>query len=494
MDTVIIKTEQMKKQIYNPYLPNYEYIPDGEPRLFNDRLYVYGSHDRFGCRFFCDNDYALWSAPLEDLSDWKYHGIIFRRDQDPLNTENFPLFAPDCIEGKDGRYYLYYAPCGTRSIGVAVSEKPEGPFEFLSHLKDHDGDLLGMRENDPYPFDPAIFINDDGKIFFYLGFAPDPSWDFLEREFGPLPLSSGAYAVELEDDMYTLKGDVHKVEITDCPDPGHGFLEASSMRKIGSTYYFIYSSWNSHELCYATGADPSGPFTYRGILLDNGDIGLPGIVEDERMAYTGNNHGSLIRLNDQWYIFGHRQTNYGVYARQGIAEKVFIQKDGSIPQAELTSCGLNDGLLIPEGTYGAFIACHLRSKHGALHYLGNCEGEGYENIRLDHPAFSQDGEDRESDPGQYIKNMRDGAIAGFRYFAPIGKTSLKVKTRGSSGYFEVRCEYDGEILAKIPLNESGSFTESESVEILFPETDKLSLYFTYRGEGSINFLDLTFSG
>ncbi|MBQ1521765.1 MAG: hypothetical protein IIZ74_03285, partial [Erysipelotrichaceae bacterium] len=103
----------MKKQVFNPYLPNYEYVPDGEPHVFNDRLYIFGSHDRFGSRFFCDNDYVTWSAPLSDLSDWKYHGIIFRKDQDPLNKKDlFPLFAPDVVQGKDGRYYLYYCPAG----------------------------------------------------------------------------------------------------------------------------------------------------------------------------------------------------------------------------------------------------------------------------------------------------------------------------------------------------------------------------------------------
>lgn len=122
------------EQVFNPYLPDYEYIPDAEPYVFDGRLYVFGSHDRFGAMTFCENNYVTWSAPVEDLSDWRYEGVIFRREQDPLNKEGkYPLFAPDVQKGADGRYYLYYAPGGTNSIGVAVSTSPAGPYEFLAH-------------------------------------------------------------------------------------------------------------------------------------------------------------------------------------------------------------------------------------------------------------------------------------------------------------------------------------------------------------------------
>jgi len=99
----------MKKQAYNPYLPSYEYIPDGEPYVFGDRVYVYGSHDYFNCRVFCQGDYVCWSAPVDDLGNWRYEGVIFRKDQDPINTDGrMNLFAPDVTVGPDGRYYLYY--------------------------------------------------------------------------------------------------------------------------------------------------------------------------------------------------------------------------------------------------------------------------------------------------------------------------------------------------------------------------------------------------
>ena len=100
----------MKQQVFNPYLPSWEYIPDGEPYVFGDRVYVYGSHDSFGAPIFCVKDYVCWSAPVTDLSDWRYEGVIYRKNQDPSNKLGIRcLYAPDVTQGPDGRYYLYYA-------------------------------------------------------------------------------------------------------------------------------------------------------------------------------------------------------------------------------------------------------------------------------------------------------------------------------------------------------------------------------------------------
>ncbi len=476
----------MKRQVFNPYLPSYEYIPDGEPHIFNGRLYIYGSHDRFGAGFFCDNDYVLWSAPVDDLSDWTYHGVIYKKEQDPLNAaEKNPLFAPDVTQGSDGRYYLYYCPCNTKSIGVAVADTPEGPFEFLNHVRYENKKLLGQNEYDPYPFDPAV-LHERDKTYLYIGFAPDLSWDFMEKEFGSVPLSSGPYVSELDEDMYTCKR-LSKIEILNCEDKGHDFFEAASIRKFDDTYYFIYSSWNSHELCYATGKDPKGPFPYQGILHDNGDIGIQ--KEDDRVCYTGNNHGSLIRIKDSYYIFGHRQTNYSAYARQGIAEKIRKNEDGSFTQAELTSCGLNDGDLIPEGTYGAYIACHLTAKNGASHYVDQCD----EDFMKNNPAFSQDGQDRENDPDQYIKNMRDGSTCGFKYFGYKKEVRIDVTTRGEEGVLEVRTSLHGPVLCHIPLEQGSTYHRSKTVSFELDVQEKFPLYFTYRGNGYIDLLEFTLS-
>ena len=103
-----------KGSVGNPFMEPWERIPDGEPRIFTDsatgekRMYVYGSHDT--CKdFCCGPDHVVWSAPVDDLSDWRYEGVIYRKEQDPRNKNGkMHMCAPDCVQGPDGRYYLYY--------------------------------------------------------------------------------------------------------------------------------------------------------------------------------------------------------------------------------------------------------------------------------------------------------------------------------------------------------------------------------------------------
>ena len=119
----------MNNQVFNPFLPSYEYLPDGEPYVFGDRVYIYGSHDKFNGEKFCENDYVCWSAPVERLYDWSYEGIIYRKNQDPFNIDGTKcLYAPDIQQGPDGRYYLYYALDTIGIMSVAVCDTPVGSF------------------------------------------------------------------------------------------------------------------------------------------------------------------------------------------------------------------------------------------------------------------------------------------------------------------------------------------------------------------------------
>ena len=101
--------ENFMEQVYNPYLPLHEYVPDGEPHIFDGRVYIYGSHDAADAKVYCPGNYVTWSAPVNNLRDWRYEGEIYRRDQDPSNSnDKMQLWAPDVTKGPDGRYYLYY--------------------------------------------------------------------------------------------------------------------------------------------------------------------------------------------------------------------------------------------------------------------------------------------------------------------------------------------------------------------------------------------------
>ena len=138
--------ETTTAQAVNPYLPSWEYVPDGEPRVFGDRLYVFGSHDRFNGRVYCMNDYVVWSAPLNDLSAWTSHGVTYRKTQDPSGDKKLrQLWAPDVTRGPDGRYYLFYSLSDTGVLSVAVSDEPGGQYEFIGHVSHRDGDPLAER-------------------------------------------------------------------------------------------------------------------------------------------------------------------------------------------------------------------------------------------------------------------------------------------------------------------------------------------------------------
>ncbi|MCM1026576.1 MAG: family 43 glycosylhydrolase [Roseburia sp.] len=476
----------MKKQAFNPYLPSYEYVPDGEPYVFGDRLYVYGSHDAFGGKGYCVNDYVCYSAPVDDLGDWRYEGVIYRRTQDPVNPKgNQYMNAPDVCQGPDGRYYLYYQLQLQNTTSVAVSEKPGGPFEYYGVVKHQDGRPYGLKK-DAYNFDPGVLLDDDGKIYMYTGFSPDSG--LLRFVMG---LRGGTYnggsVVELEPDMLTLAGK----EVPTIPGKlcaagtefeEHPFFEASSIRKINGIYYLVYSSVLSHELCYATSSCPLGPWKYGGTIVSNGDIGLPGVTAQNARNFIGNTHGGMVCVKGQWYIFYHRQTNQQRCARQGCAEKITIEKDGSIKQAEMTSCGLNDGPLRAAGAYEARIACNLWGAKGTFSYdRAACKETEY-------PYFTQTGTDRESMPDQYIANMRDGATAGFKYFDfdENHPEQISVEVRGrADGKLCVYTEPGAEPVAEIPVTPSLSWKRFTAG--LAKLEGVKALYFTYRGTGYIDF-------
>ena len=214
---------------------------------------------------------------------------------------------------------------------------------------------------------------------------------------------------------------------------GHAFFEASSIRKVDGKYCFVYSSEKNHDLCYAMADSPFGPFTYGGRLVDIGDLGIDG-NENEKNArnYLGNTHGGMVFLNGRWYIFYHRQTNQNSYARQACAEKLERNSDGSFRQAELTSCGLNQGPLIGMGRYSARIACNLWSGEGT----GRYDGKSPKKRLKHHPYFTQSGTDREKDGDQYIANMQNGAVAGFKYFDMQEADTILIEIRGTALFGE----------------------------------------------------------
>ena len=499
----------MKQTGYSPYLPGWEYVPDGEPHVFGERVYIFGSHDKFGGTKFCENDYVCWSAPLSDLTTWQYEGIIYQKTQDPDNPKGkLAMWAPDVTQGPDGRYYLYYCLGDYPKLAVAVCDTPAGKYEFYGYVHDKSGAALGQRPQDCLPFDPGIFVDDDGSIHLYSGQAPMGIQS--ERKLNPLQMFVAklisskdkavrkyAYHMELEPDMLTLKTEpkplVPNVDNSAGTGfEGHEFFEASSMRKFGGKYYFIYSSVRSHELCWAVSDRPDGGFRYGGTLISNADIGLHG---DIRMTYdgkpsripknySGNTHGSVIELNGEYYIFYHRQTNRDMHTRQGAVEKTRLYPDGSFRQVEMTSLGFHE-VLPGVGDYEARIACHLWSKAG-------CVVSAHRAIQnKEHPAFTQDGKDGEQ-AKQYIENMKDGATAGFKYFDLRKTKEISVTVRGGAGKITVRDGENGPVLAEVALTAGKEWHACAAS--LTGGGERSALYFTYEGSGAVDFLSFELKG
>lgn len=468
--------------IYNPFLPANEYIPDGEVRVFGERIYLYGSHDRFNGKIFCLNDYVCYSTPVDRLGEWRYEGYIYRKKQDPLNMWGLNLlFAPDVVQGIDGRYYLYYGLDFRGVMGVAVCDTPTGVFTFLGHIRYPDGKRLGSKSGDHFPFDPGVLV-DNGRVYLYSGFGGNI----------PFKNTDGGVVIELEEDMVTIKEEPKLLFPKKGPGSfiGHEFFEASSIRKIGELYYFIYSSRLNHELCYATSRYPDRDFLFRGTIISLGDLPEVGSV-DERYGvnYLGNTHGSILDLGNRSFIFYHRQTNRHSYSRQMCAEEIFIEEDGGIEQVNVTSCGLNGGPITEYGEVEARTACNLWSKYG----VGRYDSLLPRVILHRHPYFTQDKKDGEREASQFITNIRCGSVAGFKYFKLLHLNSITIKVRGRcKGKIEVAtdCDFNNIVsIFDIETDNKNKWMES-TTKIKLPE-EETPLYFKYTGKGYVDFYSFT---
>lgn len=463
-------------QITNPYLPSWEYIPDGEPYVFNGRVYIYGSHDKFNGDVYCMGDYVCWSADVNDLGNWRYEGVIFRKDQDPGNEDlQGNLYAPDVTVGPDGRYYLYYCLSKWGVVSVAVCDEPAGKYEFYGYVHYADGTLLGEGDKDEPQFDPGVITEGD-TTYLYTGFC---SAGDMSRH--------GAMCTVLGADMLTVVKDPVFIVPGQCYSKGtqfegHAFFEAPSIRKKGDTYYFIYSSELFHELCYATSKRPDGDFTYQGCLVCNGDLHIDSYKPAEMPAmYCANNHGSMVEINNEWYIFYHRHTNGTNYSRQGCFEKLIPLDDIRFKQPEITSCGSTPFTM--KGTYPAYLACNLFTET-EMTYI---PWSGWMDDRF--PKITQDGRDGDEVYG-YIANMRPGATAGFKYFNVGEIRKITINTKGyANGAMEIRTKWDGPALASIPIGYANVWRDL-STDVVIP-AGVHALYFTFTGDGYLQFGSFT---
>ena len=491
-------TKNVLTTVGNPYLPMWEHIPDGEPYVFDDpdqpgkqRVYIYGSHDS-RITDYCGRELVVWSAPVDDLNHWRYNGEILKVDKNAkgelLDSAGLAdvLFAPDValVTGKNGEktYYLYpNDQAGGRNGLVAKSNRPDGPFEVCNWSADDPNKNDGVLA-----FDPAVFVDDDGRVYGYWGFERSNG-----AELDPATMATVKPGTKVVEDMVSGKN-----------QPGiFRFFEASSIRKIKDKYVFIYSRWSkdgdfglpdtNYTLAYAYSDGPLGPWTYGGTIIDargreTGENGEPIVTGTP----SGNTHGSICEINGQWYVFYHRQTGRNEYARQAMVAPITVEvEEGpggkvSISEGEYNSEGFALEGLNPLECHSAGIACWYTGpkpwrKHGDDFYSGSYLEPGYgTEERFDAPYDLRNNMNR-------IINNTDGSIVGYKYFnfsKTQGREDVRLVIRlvpeGVDGTITVWADrpwesQGGKVLGTLTLTADMPQVSTE-MAVALPELGKLS--------------------
>lgn len=413
----------------NPYLPLWEHIPDGEPYVFEDpdnpgkkRVYIFGSHDMLKW-MYCGLDLVAWSAPVDSLDKWRYDGVIFESKLDgegkPLRPNGLGdvLFAPDIAERilPDGKKEYWLFPnnqAGGRNGMVARADRPDGPYKVTNFRKDKPAESDGVLR-----FDPAVFVDDDGRVYGYWGFGEQ-----FAAELDPATMAT----VKPGTEIVSLMPGFEKEGV-------ERFFEASSIRKIKDKYVFIYSrmtkdgEWGlpqtNFTLAYAYSDNPLGPYTFGGTIIDGRgrDTDADG-KPWETATVNGNTHGSIAEINGKWYVFYHRQTGLDEYSRQAMVAPIEVTveegKGGKviISEAEYTSEGFETDGLNPLKRYPAAIASHFTGPTRAYQdYPGmHCSGPYFEPKYVSHHEIANP-YDEELNVNNVV-NCTDGSILGYKYF------------------------------------------------------------------------------
>ena len=442
VNTKITATSELTT-VGNPYMPLWEHIPDGEPYVFEDpdqpgkyRVYVYGSHDNLVTEY-CGRDQVVWSASVDSLNKWRYDGVILVVDKnrdgekfDSVGTADV-LYAPDVtlVTDKDGNKTYYLFPndqTGFRNGLIAKSSRPDGPFEVCNWSKDDPNQVDGVLQ-----FDPAVFIDDDGRVYGYWGFERS-----YAAEFDPTTMATVKPGTKIVEDMISGRNQQGRFK----------FFEASSIRKIKDKYVFIYSRFteegefglpsSNYTLAYCYSDNPLGPWTYGGTIIDGrarekdeqGNV-IPSATPD------GNTHGSICEINGQWYVFYHRQTGTDEYARQAMVAPIEVKveegKGGKveISEGEYNSQGFALNGLDPFEHHSAGLACWYTGPKPATHewpnntFFGSYVAATYgskEAVKT--TADTQKPAEKYDKPYDLcyntnpVVNNTDGSIVGYKYF------------------------------------------------------------------------------
>ena len=422
---------------FNPIVPAGVYIADPEVRLMPDgRLYLYGSRDEPG-NAWCSHSYNILST--SDLVHWDMEQTSFATQGLGKQTDytDGVLYAPDCIYHK-GKYYLYYCLAGGGDDeGVATASSPYGPFKKGRKIEGING------------IDPSVFIDDDGQAYLFWG-------------------QGYAKGAKLSQDMRSIEGAVHDSLLT---YETHAFNEGSSVRKRNGIYYYVYASHSQHgesncaTLDYATATSPFGPYTYRGVIIDNWGSGRNLV----------NNHGCIFEYKGKWYVAYHRPTHATSSMRKACIEPITFNPDGTIQPVEMTTQGVG-GPISPLCRMDAARACLMN---------------GNVMVEVRRPAHDI--------PVEYLAGIRDGDYACWKYYdfdqAEVCRFVCKTWKKNSAARIEIRLDApDGELIGVCNLKPQSETAYAIHETDIRPVKGKHALYFMFKAadpaEKEIDLLNL----
>ena len=485
----------MSASAQNPYLPLWEHLPDGEPRVFEDpdqpgklRAYIIGSHDVTGTAY-CGPDIRMWSAPVEDLSQWRDEGTIFSWF---VNGQWDTMYAPDLVETVDrttGKktYWLYPHSRGWRRVAmVCKGDRPNGPFTPVNLTEDGTQCLPGSLID----FDPSVFIENitDKKdkdyqkgyrAYVFYGFQHstacelDQNTMYSKRE-GTELIDPFIPASSADGRLLDKAGSEYKALYQGQNPLDFNFFEASSIRQVGNKYVMVFSGYSGKEyglgntnsaLRYAFGDSPLGPWRSGGVLVDSRGVVLN--EDGSKLICTNaghNTHGSLQEINGQWYVFYHRPPRGFGNARQAMVAPVKITWDkkpvakGGVVKitgfdpfvknnewvaaaadgnaytgAEVTSEGFQIFGLPPYAYYSAGIACFMYGPNSNQYMQDN------------HDVWNN---------SMDLAGIQNGGIIGFKYF---GFGGLAQDTKGCKAFEGTKKGDNTEIFVNLTHGKHGAF-------------------------------------
>lgn len=407
---------------------------DPSVRVFDDRVYIYPSHDFSpDNEFWIMKDWKVYSS--EDLVNFTDHGIILKGEE--VSWAKYPdhCWAPDCIE-KNGSYYFYFPLSDTIGIwkgriGVGVADKPYGPFrDALGYPLVYDYDRPVDFEGGHYNIDPAVFIDDDGRSYLFWG-------------------NGVCFMAELDEDMISLKSEIIHISI----ENHLGYREGPFVWKRKGIYYLLYSRMGSSGfdvLDYATSTKIGGPYQFRGTIVGHGR--------------KGNEHGSVFQYKGQWYVAYHDLFPTDKY-RKTCIDIIHYREDGEIVRVQPTRKGV--------GWYDA------SEKIEAENYFEKSGGIEYKEF--DETGFCL----KRVKDGSWVKFPNVKLAFNFQY-----NFSARFSSAGKGGKIEIVVDsLEGNTVGELDIKNTGgwdSWQIRDTVLVSLSGTRDIFLRFTGKDEELFN--------